>query len=142
MAPVVLKVIFGVRAVLIHKVWSAELTGVMVLFGVTMIVPVAVTAGVVHPPVKVTVYVYVPAAVGVPLMVTTFDDHAPLTPPGKPLKVAPVAPVVAKVIFGVRAVLMHTVWLAELTGTMVLFGVTLIMPLAITVPQPPVKVIT
>jgi hypothetical protein len=50
----------------------------------------------------------VPDADGVPLMVTTFDDHAPLTPAGKPLKLAPVAPVVVYVIF-VIAVLIHFV---------------------------------
>ena len=35
-----------------------------------VIVPVAVTGGGVHPPVVVTVYVYVPETVGVPLIVT------------------------------------------------------------------------
>ena len=41
-------------------------------------------------------------------MVTTFNAHAPLTPAGKPLKVAPVAPDVVYVIF-VIAVLIHFV---------------------------------
>ena len=94
-APVVLKVIFGVRALLIHKVWSAELTGVMVLFGVTIMVPVVLTAGLLQPPVKLTVYTYVPVIYGVPVMVTTLPDHEPDTPAGRPVTVAPVAIVVA-----------------------------------------------
>jgi len=56
-------------------------------------VPVAVTVP--QPPVKVTVYVNAPETVGVPLMVTTFDAQLPVTPVGKPVTVAPVAPVVA-----------------------------------------------
>ena len=40
----------------------------------------------------------IPAAVGVPLIVTAFDDQTPVTPAGKPVTVAPVAPVVAKLI--------------------------------------------
>ena len=74
-------------------------------------------------------------------MVTTFPDQLPLTPVGKPLNVAPVAPVVVYVI-SVIAVLMHLVWssvpLAE-DSVMVLFGVTVIVPVALTDPQPPVK---
>lgn len=46
--------------------------------------------------------------VGVPLMVTTLAAQLPVTPAGKPLKVAPVAPVVAYVIL-VIGVLIHTV---------------------------------
>ena len=45
-----------------------------------------------------------------PLIVTTFADHEPVTPAGKFEKVAPVAPVVARLI-GVIAVLIHTIWL-------------------------------
>ena len=51
-----------------------------------------------------------------------------VTPAGKPLKVAPVAPVVAKVIF-VSAVLIHLVWLfvpAPDDNVIVLFAVTVI----------------
>jgi hypothetical protein len=51
----------------------------------------------------------VPAAVGVPLIVATLPAHVPVTPAGKPEKVAPVAPVVAKLIV-VIAVLIQTVW--------------------------------
>ena len=39
-----------------------------------------------------------PVAVGIPEIVTVFDDQEPETPVGNPLKVAPVAPVVAYVI--------------------------------------------
>ena len=52
----------------------------------------------------------VPDAVGVPLIVTTLAAHEPVTPAGKPVKVAPVAPVVANVIF-VIALFTQTVWL-------------------------------
>ena len=60
---------------------------------VTVIVPMAVPFP--HPPVSVTVYVEVPATLGVPLIVIVFDDHTPVTPEGNPEKVAPVAVVVA-----------------------------------------------
>ena len=43
-------------------------------------------------------------------MVTTLAAQFPVTPAGKPLKVAPVAPVVEYVIL-VMAVLIHLVWL-------------------------------
>ena len=65
----------------------------------------------------------------------------PFTPAGNPLKVAPVAPVVVYVIF-VIAVLIHFVCAsvppAELNKT-VLAGVTVIEPVAVTAPQPPVN---
>ncbi len=86
-----------VIGVLIHFVCAfvpAPELSVIVLFGVTVIVPVAVTEP--HPPVRVTVYVNgLPVVVdGDPLMVTTFAAQLPVTPVGKPLNVAPVAPVV------------------------------------------------
>jgi hypothetical protein len=68
----------------------------------------------------------------------------PATPAGKPLKVAPVAPVVEYLIF-VIAVFTHTVWLsvpAADVSVIVLFGVTLIVPFLVIAPQPPVRVIT
>lgn len=79
---------------------------VVVFAAVTVIVPVAVPPP--QPPESVTVYVYVPDAEGVPLIVTVFDDHEPDTPVGNPVTVAPVAPVVVYVIF-VIAVLIQTV---------------------------------
>ena len=75
-------------------------------------------------------------------MVTTFDAHAPLIPVGKPLKLAPVATVVVYVIL-VIAELTHVVWAFVPTAddnVNVLFAVTVILPVAVTVPQPPVNV--
>ena len=83
-----------------------------------------------------------PDTEGVPLIVTTFADQLPVTPVGKLLKVAPVAPVVAYVIF-VIAVLIHGVWAFVPTAddkVIVLFGETFIVPVAVIVPHPPVKV--
>ena len=71
--------------------------------GVTVMVPIVVAGG--QPPVVVTVYVNVPLAVGVPLMVTTFAAQEPVTPAGKPVTVAPVAPVVPRVIVVIGALI-------------------------------------
>ena len=85
----------------------------------------------------------VPLAVGVPLMVMTFDAHAALTPVGRPLApdtpllLMPVAPVVAIVML-VRAVLTQSVGVLE-AAPVVLLGVTVMVPVAFTLPQPPVS---
>ncbi len=80
----------------------------------------------------------VPAAIGVPLMVTVFDAHAALTPAGRPVGVPmPAAPVVVCVI-AVKGVLMHSVGVEE-AAPAVLSGVTVMVPVALTVPQPPVR---
>ena len=75
-------------------------------------------------------------------MVMLPPEKVPLTPAGKPENVAPVAPVVLYVI-GVIAVFTQTVWLfvpgAEVS-VMVLLGRTMMVPVAVTFPQPPVKV--
>ena len=75
-------------------------------------------------------------------MVTTLAAQAPETPVGKPLNVAPVAPVVLYVIL-VIAVLIHGVWafvpVADVKD-IVLLGDTFIVPVAVIVPHPPVKV--
>jgi hypothetical protein len=67
-------------------------------------------------------------------------EKVPVTPAGKPENVAPVAPVVLYVI-GVIAVFTQTVWLfvpgAEVS---VMLGCTMMVPVAVTFPQPPVKV--
>ena len=47
-----------------------------------------------QPPDKVTVYRNNPDTAGVPLIVTTFASQVPVTPVGKPVTVAPVAPFV------------------------------------------------
>jgi hypothetical protein len=100
-----------VIAVLMQTVWlsvpAAEVSAI-VLFELTVIIPLAVIVP--QPPVSVAVYEngLPTVVVGVPLIVTTFPAQAPVTPVGRPLNVAPVAPVVEYVIL-VIAVLMHTV---------------------------------
>ena len=80
----------------------------------------------------------VPDAVGVPLIVITFADHVAVTPAGSPIAVPiPVAPVVVWVMF-VKAVLMQRVGVEEARPT-VLTGVTIIVPVAFKLPQPPVS---
>ena len=75
-------------------------------------------------------------------MVTTFAAQTPVTPVGKPVTLAFVAPVVAYVIL-VIGVLTQTVCAlvsgAEVRVT-VLTVVTAIVPVVVTVPQPPVRV--
>ena len=71
-------------------------------------------------------------------MVMVLAAQLAVTPVGKPdAAPMPVAPVVVWVMF-VIAVLIHTVGVDEATDT-VLFGVTVIVPVVFTVPQPPVK---
>ena len=80
----------------------------------------------------------VPLAVGVPLMLISSEAQLAVTPAGNPLAVPmPVAPVVAWVI-SVRVVLMHKVGVAE-GPPAVLSGVTVMVPVASTLPQPPVR---
>ena len=85
----------------------------------------------------------VPDAVGVPLMVIVLADQVADTPAGNPfapdtpLLDIPVAPVVVCVMF-VSAVLIHSVGEDDAAPT-VLFAFTMIVPVAFTEPQPPVK---
>jgi hypothetical protein len=80
----------------------------------------------------------VPAAVGVPLIVIVFVAQFAVTPAGSPVAAPiPVAPVVVCVI-GVNAVLIHNVGVDDAVPT-VLFGVTVIVPVALIVPHPPVN---
>ena len=80
----------------------------------------------------------VPDAVGVPEMVMVLEAQAAVTPAGKPVAVPiPVAPVVACVML-VNAVLIQRVGVLEAVPA-VLSGVTVIVPVAFTVPQPPVN---
>jgi hypothetical protein len=88
--------------------------------------------------------VKVPETVGDPEIVTTFADQFPVKPVGRPVTVAPVAVVVAYVIL-VSAVLIQSVCASVPTAELlaiVLFGVTVIVPVAVLVPpvQPPVIV--
>ena len=71
-------------------------------------------------------------------MVIVSEAHAAVTPAGKPVAVPiPVAPVVVWVIL-VKAVLIHKVGL-ELAAPTLLFAVTVMVPVALTLPQPPVN---
>ncbi len=84
----------------------------------------------------------VPVAVGVPLIVIVLLPKAALTPAGKPLEPdtpafdMPVAPVVVCVI-SVKTVLIHSVGVLD-AALAVLAAVTVIVPVAFTLPQPPV----
>ena len=84
-----------------------------------------------------------PVAVGVPLIVIVLLAKAALTPAGKPLAPEtpafdiPVAPMVVCVIF-VNAVLIHSVGVLDAAPD-VLAAVTVMVPVALTPPQPPVK---
>jgi hypothetical protein len=74
-------------------------------------------------------------------MVTILPAHAPVTPVGKPVNVAPVAPDVAYVM-AVMDEFIHLVCWSVPTDdvrVIVLFGVTVILPVAKTLPQPPVR---
>jgi hypothetical protein len=80
----------------------------------------------------------VPEAVGVPLIVIVLDAQEAVTPAGRPEAVPmPVAPVVVCVIL-VSAVLMHRVGVEE-AAPAILSGVTVMVPVAFTVPHPPVS---
>ena len=75
-------------------------------------------------------------------MVMLPSEKVPVTPAGKSENVASVAPVVLYVI-GVIAVFTQTVWLfvpgAEVR-VIVLLGCTMMVPVAVIFPQPPVRV--
>ena len=78
----------------------------------------------------------VPDCVGVPLIVMVFDAQVAVTPVGNPVAVPiPVAPMVVWVILGDKAVLIHEV--VVIPGVAVFTVVTIIVPVALTVPQPP-----
>ncbi len=79
-----------------------------------------------------------PAAVGVPLRVRVLAFQAAVTPAGSPVGVPmPVAPVVVRVM-GTSAVLIDRVGVEEAVPA-VLAAVTVMVPVALTVPQPPVR---
>ena len=71
-------------------------------------------------------------------MVITLEAHAAVTPAGRPIG-API-PVACKVawVIAVNGVFIHKVGLDD-AAPAVIFGVTMIVPVAYTVPQPPVK---
>jgi hypothetical protein len=71
-------------------------------------------------------------------MVIVFEAQAAVTPDGRPVAAPiPVAPVVACVMF-VKAVLMQRVGVED-AAPAVFAAVTVIVPVAFTLPQPPVK---
>ena len=79
-----------------------------------------------------------PAAVGAPLRVRVLAFQAAVTPAGSPVGVPmPVTPVVVRVM-GTNAVLIHRVGVEEAVPA-VLLAVTVMVPVALTVPQPPVR---
>jgi hypothetical protein len=85
----------------------------------------------------------VPEAVGVPLMVIVFEAQDAVTPAGRPVGIPmPVAPVVV-CVSRLNAVFTHRVGVPDgeetVLGATVLSGVIMIVPVADTVPQPPVK---
>ena len=80
-----------------------------------------------------------PAAVGVPLIVIVLFAKVALTPVGKPVgEPIAVAPVVVCVIEVVNAVLIHNVGVLE-AAVAVLAAVTVMVPVAFTLPHPPVN---
>ncbi len=80
----------------------------------------------------------VPEAVGVPLIVITFEAHAAETPAGRPVATPiPLAPLVVLVML-VKAVLIQSVGVEDAVPAE-MDGVTVITPVAFTVPQPPVN---
>ena len=73
-----------------------------------------------------------------PVIVIVLDTKDAVTPPGNPVAAPiPVAPVVVWVI-SASAVLIHSVGVDD-AAPAVLFAVTVIVPVALTVPQPPVN---
>ena len=71
-------------------------------------------------------------------MVMVFVANDAVTPAGNPVVVPmPVAPVVACVI-AIKAVLMHKVGVLD-AAPAVLLGLTVMVPVAFTLPQPPVN---
>lgn len=81
----------------------------------------------------------IPAAVGVPLMVIVLAAQVAVTPAGRPPATPiPVAPVVAIVITGLIAVLTQSTGFEE-GGPAVRSGFTVMVPVALTLPHPPVS---
>ena len=77
-----------------------------------------------------------------PLIVITFADQVAVKPEGKPVGVPiPVAPVVDIVIEGIEKKAQKLSITDGVGLTKVLFGheITVILPVAFTLPQPPVK---
>ena len=81
----------------------------------------------------------VPDTVGVSLIVITSDIQLAITPSGKPVGAPiPVAPVV-DIVIGVKAVFTTSVGLVDGVPAVFRTEQTVIVPVAFTVPQPPVN---
>ena len=82
----------------------------------------------------------VPDAVGVPLIVIILLAQTAVTPAGNPVAVPmPVAPVVVIVIDGVKAVFTISVIGDAVPAVFGVHAETVMVPIAFTLPQPPVK---
>ena len=133
-APLVLWVML-VSVVLTHKVGD-ELATLTVLAGVTVIVPVAFNIP--QSPNNSISYLNIPEIVGVPVIKIVSEDQVTVNPDGKPTTVSiPVAPTV-ECLITVSKVFTHNVGVEDAALT-VFAGVTVIVPVALTLPQPPVK---
>jgi hypothetical protein len=78
------------------------------------------------------------AVVGVPVIVIMLPDHDAVTPAGRPVGAPiPMAPVVGCVM-AVSGVFTQSVGVED-GAAAVLAGVTVMVPVALTVPQPPVS---
>ena len=81
----------------------------------------------------------VPAAVGVPEMVITSANQTAVTPAGNPVaEPIPVAPVVA-IVISVKAVFTTSDGVVDGAAADLGTQVTVIVPVALAMPQPPVK---
>lgn len=80
----------------------------------------------------------VPGAVGVPLIMIVFEAQSAVTPAGSPLGVPMPVAFVVVCVMAVKGVLIHKVGVEEAAPT-VLFGVTVMVPVAVALPQPPVS---
>jgi hypothetical protein len=139
-APLVVCVTFVSRGVLIHNVGEDD-AALTPLTGEIVKVPTAFTIP--QPPVNGIIYPKTPELVGVPLKVIVFPDQLALTPGGKPFAPVtpsseiPFAPVVESVIADKETLIQELA--VEEGAPTVLFGVTVIVPVAFTLPQPPVN---
>jgi len=80
----------------------------------------------------------VPDTVGVPLMVMVFEAQLAVTPAGNPVAEPIAVAFVVVCVIGVKSVPMHKVGVDEADVT-VLLALTVIVPVAFKLPQPPVR---
>jgi hypothetical protein len=81
----------------------------------------------------------IPDDMGVPFNAIVFPENEAEIPEGSPVAVPiPVAPVVVNVIEGESTVLLQSVGLLDAVVT-VFIGLTVMVPVALTVPHPPDK---